>query len=344
MTSSNQHALARRFKVSQVTVSRALRGDKGVSEKLRRQIVAEAARTGYRLEAGFAARAMRDRGLGRTSETNVVCAILPGDLDDHSFTGRLLRGISDQGARDGNEVVFLAPMTCDKLPLIVARQQVDGVIWMLGDIAVQEGRASCPLPWVSIFFDVPPADLVTVDQSSGGRVLGEHLGALGHRTVAYVGPDMELAHQRLAGARAGLATAGGRIPDELVLLRRYGANPRDTSEFVDRLLAIRSKSGGSAIMAYNDYMASFALQRLQEHGLRVPEDISVTGFDGAAPAALNTPALTTAVVPLEEVGAEAVRLLAWRLANPNAQRRKVMLDTALRVGTTTAAVAAPAGM
>ena len=330
-----QRQIAVALKVSQVTVSRALRGEAGVSERLRLRILKEAKRTGYSLEASFAARHMRHQGLGRTVQTNVICAILPGDLDDHSFTGRMLRGISAEGPRQGSEVVYIT-QAIDDLPRVVQRRQVDGVIRILGDIQVLQGHTDCPVPWVSVLFDVPGADLVTIDQAAGCRELGQHLGRLGHRRVAFIGPQSDLSSERLAGARAGLKAAGGKMPPELILIAPYAANEIDTRNFVDRLVAMRAQHPFTAVVAYNDWMAVHAVQRLRHHGLRVPEDISVTGFDGALPAAFQLVRMTTAAIPLEDLGIEAVRTLCWRLANPDAGRRRVMLQTTMIQGDTTA--------
>ena len=85
-------------------------------------------------------------------------------------------------------------------------------------------------------------------------------------------------------------------------------------------------------MVYNDIFAAVVIQRLRERGLRVPEDISVVGFDNVRPV------LTTVTMPLEEIGAEAVRLLYWRLAHPDAPPRKLVLAAPLVPGETARAV------
>ena len=88
----------------------------------------------------------------------------------------------------------------------------------------------------------------------------------------------------------------------------------------------------TAIACYNDWFAVHAIKYLNARGLRVPEDISVTGFDGVTPLWYDGPKLTTCAVPLEEIGAEAARFLDWRIEHPNAIRRTLMVETELAEG------------
>jgi DNA-binding LacI/PurR family transcriptional regulator len=87
-------------------------------------------------------------------------------------------------------------------------------------------------------------------------------------------------------------------------------------------------------------MAELTIRTAQEHGLRVPEDLSVTGFDSVLPSRLReTKPLTTVAMPLEEIGAEAVRLVHWRLEHPNVPRRTVVLECSVIPGETVGPVA-----
>jgi DNA-binding LacI/PurR family transcriptional regulator len=96
----------------------------------------------------------------------------------------------------------------------------------------------------------------------------------------------------------------------------------------------------TVIAAYNDYMAVTVLRSLRERGVRVPEDVSVTGFDGALSGLVSERGITTVALPLEDLGAEAMRLLAWRFASPAALRRKALIESRLVVGETTSTVRA----
>ena len=91
----------------------------------------------------------------------------------------------------------------------------------------------------------------------------------------------------------------------------------------------------TAFVAVNDETAVGAQLEFQALGLRVPQDLSITGFDNVTPAWYDGPKLTTCAVPLEEIGAEAARFLYWRIEHPNATRRTLMLETELVEGETT---------
>jgi DNA-binding LacI/PurR family transcriptional regulator len=115
-------------------------------------------------------------------------------------------------------------------------------------------------------------------------------------------------------------------------------------EFSNSQLAMTRKAGDrgpdgfTALACYNDYMAAAAVMHLRQNGVRLPEDVSVVGFDNVRPDWYEGPALTTMAVPLEEIGAEAARLLYWRLAHPEAPPRRLVLASSLVAGESTRAV------
>ena len=334
-----QEDLARKLGISQVSVSRALRNKKGISEKLRQSVLEEARKSGYSIEASnFEARLMRNRGCGCVQRTNIFCAIVTDENDPFGFGGRLLRGINQAAENDNYDVVIVTRVN-GSLPRVVLRRQVDGVIRMLGDLEIARGILPCPLPWVSVLYDVDKVDLVSVDNLASCREIGRRLGSLGHRHAAFIGPDTQLARERVAGLRMGLAEFGGAIPDDICLLRRFACNYEPTRELLTELFQwYRTRDPAqrfTAIAAYNDFMGELAVRFVMEKGLRVPDDISVTGFDGVLPSKLSaTLPMTTAVIPLEEMGASAFSLLRWRLDNADAPRRKIILDAPVRDGKT----------
>ncbi len=331
----NQKDLAERLGVSQGTVSRALRRKAGMKESVRRRILREAERSGYSIEASnHDARMMRRRAVGRPVRTDTICAVVfDEDNDSAGFGGRILRGMNEEGDKIGSEIL-MATRCRRSFPLIVMRRQVDGVIKILNDVEITQGITSIPVPWVSLFHDVDGVDLVTVDNFSGAREIGRLLARLGHRRLAYIGPDSELAHERLAGLRAGAAEFGAVVPDEQVVLHLYGGDEKTTMKALDRI-ATPAPLAFTALVGYNDFMADIALHYFRDRGLRVPGDVSVAGFDGALPSRLHEQTvITTVAIPLEEIGAAAVRLIEWRLQSPGAPRRKVVMDTALIEGET----------
>jgi DNA-binding LacI/PurR family transcriptional regulator len=86
----------------------------------------------------------------------------------------------------GTEIVMITHYS-QTLPRIVSRAQVDGVVRMLGGVEIDKGLPPMPVPWISILYDVPDADLITVDNFSGMRAVGRQVCALGHRRIAFIG-------------------------------------------------------------------------------------------------------------------------------------------------------------
>jgi LacI family transcriptional regulator len=320
-----QRTLAKRLKVSQMTVSRALRGESGISEETRSRIL-EAARL-----SGIALPPSRKLAAGKDL-LHAVCTLTPdrdGKNADSPFHARLRDGLQ-RGARECASEVINCQEPTGAWPLVVVRNQVDGVVIVGGAEHALLPEAPCPMPRVYIFRGPPSADVLSVDNFGGGLQLGAHLAAKGHRRVAFIGPETRIARERLSGLRSGLELAGITCPVTLAQLkiRSGGQSPAH----IDDLLAGETsphvlRQRFTAIAAYNDWFAIHAIRRLKELGLRVPEDISVTGFDNAIPSWYDGPKLTTCAIPVEELGAEAVRLVYWRIEHPNAVRRTLTLET-----------------
>jgi LacI family transcriptional regulator len=141
---------------------------------------------------------------------------------------------------------------------------------------------------------------IRVDNARGVAAMVDALVGLGHRRIAYLaGPEsLYVARERLAGYRAGLAHAGLQYDERLVIDTDFSAEGGASA--VDELLA--GGVGFSAICCASDLVALGVLKRLHELGIRVPADVSVTGFDDIAVAALTAPSLSTVRLPPREMG------------------------------------------
>jgi LacI family transcriptional regulator len=338
-----QSDIAAMFGVSRVTVSRALRHAGKVGSKLEAAIV-EAARTrGYSHDAHFSARDMRLRRDGKRAQTNVICVIVQvqsrvDTLSGSPFHVRFVDGIERAAAKSGDEMLLVTAGSSENpFPRVVVRRQVDGVIWMPSEQDVAYVTASCPVPLVTLLFAVPGADVVAVDDHAAMRAMGEHLARKGHRRVAFIGPESDLSRARLGGLRAGLAGAGGSVSDEDTHMERYVMLPANILPLVrwamERWRSLPEPERFTAIAAYNDYIAWTVMRCLRdEYRLRVPEDMSVTGFDALDSGDGAFPRLTTSAMPLEELGAEAVSMIDWRMRNQGEERRRVALPAPLVEG------------
>jgi DNA-binding LacI/PurR family transcriptional regulator len=317
-----------------MTASRALRGREGVGDATRNRILALARKHGVPLPAS---RAPNSPDLLR-----VMSVILDIDILDQStersFNRRLLAGMRLGAAECGAEI-SVHPVDAAEWPLLVNRRQVDGIVYVQGSELAPHPPFPAPVPAVFIFSAPHEADIVTAENFEAARAIGLHLAALGHRQAAYIGPDTRMSLTRLAGLRAGLDTVGGSVATDCVRVRENAGGRASAVALTDSLLAARRNGTKrlpfTALMAYNDYMAAAAIQHLREQGLTIPDDLSVAGFDAIAPDWYDGPPLTSASMPLEEIGGEAARLLYWRLSHPHAPPRRLMLTAPLVTGATT---------
>lgn len=200
----------------------------------------------------------------------------------------------------------------DALKALPGQADVDAAILILPP---EEGAELVALSQAGFPFVVvdprtpPPPDIAAVSaaHSSGARAVADHLISLGHRDIGVIaGPEEWLAGDaRLAGHRAALAKAGVLLtPDRLRYVEPTTAQGRRAAE---ELLDLDPRP--TAIVCFNDKVAVGTLQAARARGLRVPEDLSVAGFDDIDLAEATDPPLTTVRQPLQEMGRIAVTQL-----------------------------------
>ncbi|MEU9143801.1 LacI family DNA-binding transcriptional regulator [Streptomyces sp. NPDC048349] len=173
------------------------------------------------------------------------------------------------------------------------------------------GRSPLPLP-----AELPVAT-VTFDDHGGAFRLAEHLLALGHRRIACVAgpPGLSTTRERLAGHRAALQRHDPRLPEACAELTVHAAFARSAGYDATREL-LRRGAPFTAVAAANDTVATGVVAALREAGLRIPEDVSVAGFDDLPFCADTAPPLTTVRVPLREAGTLAAHLVTGRRPLP----------------------------
>jgi LacI family transcriptional regulator len=174
---------------------------------------------------------------------------------------------------------------------------------------------------------------VGVDNESGVADMVQALVGLGHRRIAFLGGPTRLhvARHRLSGYRRGLADAGIAFDERLVL--ETGFNGEAGAQAVDDLLA--GDAPFTAVLAANDLLALGALQRLAALGIRVPDEVSVAGFDDIQTAALVAPSLSTVRLPLQEIGRFGFEFAERVLAGDRPRRRLLPTELVMRESTAT---------
>ncbi len=159
-----------------------------------------------------------------------------------------------------------------------------------------------------------PSGMPTVDSDNfAGAVLAtNYLLGLGHRRIGFIGgrPDLESARLREAGFRKAMGGAGVAVDEALV---RVGGYRTETAEGPARQV-LSQADRPTALFAANDLSAIASVTAARGLGLSVPDDLSVIGFDNVPESALASPPLTTIKQPLQQMGAEALRLLVDLIA------------------------------
>jgi DNA-binding LacI/PurR family transcriptional regulator len=320
--------VARLAGVSHQTVSRVLNDKSNVRESTRNRVLAAMQDLGYR--PNIAARALVT---GRSRLIGVV-SLRSNLFGPASTLYEIERAIRDAGFfLSIASIRLLDRASVESAVNSLVSQAVEGIVIIAPLISAAEALDELPtgLPVVVVegAHEIDRAT-VSVDQEAGGRLATEHLLSRGHATVWHVsGPsDWTEARGRTAGSRAALAAAGAEAPPPLT----GDWSPRSGYEAGQTLARIQKVS---ALFVANDQMALGVFRALHEHGRRVPEDISVVGFDDISEAAYFTPPLTTVRQDFGEVGRRSLRLLIEQinLGRPTADREVVMPELQVRDST-----------
>lgn len=184
--------------------------------------------------------------------------------------------------------------------------------------------------------ELADGDRVAVDAHQGGRLVAQHLIALGHQKFALLFPTQPTANirARAAGFYAAVAAAGLTV-DPAQSLVAGTLTKRGGYAATDAVLATKA----TAVFAANDEMAIGLYRGLNERGIRVPQDLSVVGFDDIDLAEYVAPKLTTVAQPIEEIGLRVAELLVRRINQPTTAPTKTILPVKLVVRDSTAPIA-----
>jgi LacI family transcriptional regulator len=296
--------VAARAGVSLATVSRVMNGNLSVDQALAERVRAAAAELNY-----SASPLARSLVLGKT---NTIAVVVP-DLENPTFHG-VLRGLSRAAARDGYHVLIADSAESvqeERILAVETRRRCDGLVLCAPRMAETDLR---PLleelkPVVLVNRDTEsPTPVVAADYRTALVELLDLLYHYGHRSLVYLAgaPQSASNARRLAAVRDFLDDH----PDAGVKILECGVSFAEGYESAARVLA----SSATGVLAFNDLVAMGLMSALGNQGVRVPAEISVVGFDDIPFARYMTPPLTTASVPVTELGRHAWQRM-WDLLN-----------------------------
>ncbi|KIP87419.1 LacI family DNA-binding transcriptional regulator [Stenotrophomonas sp. CFBP8980] len=298
--------IAKHVGVSAGTVSRALSRPDKVLPTTRSRIEQAAAALGY--VPNTVARTLKTQRSGKILVTVPDIA--------NPFFAQILQGAEDAAQAVGYAVLLgdtqHQPDREERYAQMLRRNEADGLI-VLGHrlpptarAIVQQRGAAAPVVNGCEFDPALGIPSVHIDNAAAARAVMEHLYALGHERIAVIGgpPDNPLHQQRLEGVRAA-GKARGRLHQLVVEPGDFSVE----SGHAAALALLARTPAPTAIFCVSDQMALGALAACRDLGVRVPDDLSIVGFDDLASSRYLTPALTTVRQPMREIGACAVSLL-----------------------------------
>jgi LacI family transcriptional regulator/LacI family repressor for deo operon, udp, cdd, tsx, nupC, and nupG len=304
--------------VSHATVSRALRDSARISPPVR-ELVQRLA-----LEMGYTPNAVAQSLKGQ--RTNTVGLVVTSIADP--FYGRLARGV-DEGARQADMDVFLGVShnNADEEMAVIEsfqRRRVEGIITASSRLTDEQlnrlEQSRMPVVLVNRQSEGArsPLPSVQVDNYGGAVLAVQHLVGLGHQAIGYLGAaNRPVANrERERGYWHAMAAAGLQPREAWVRIGAAGSRSyADDVEDGQRLMAEALQEGISAAFCFNDMHAVGALMACHTVGMRVPEDVSIVGFDDVDTARYVSPPLTTVHQPKLRLGQIAISMLLRLMAD-----------------------------
>jgi DNA-binding LacI/PurR family transcriptional regulator len=330
--------IARITGVSHSTVSRALGGNSLISEATSTRIRKVAREMGYQPSA--AARSLK------TNQTKVI-GVIVNSIDDPFFS-EILFGIEDAAQQAGYSLFIGAsqydPIREQNIVQTMMEQRTDGVIICSSSFSADKGRQLLAngFPVVVVNYKANENFNYSIyhDDVDGSQQLTRHLLALGHRKIAYLGNSKSgrTSLDRLTGFKKEMRKAGVKINPAYVF-EVEGGEPALGKESLHYFMSLSDRP--TAIMCFNDMLAIGFLHACRQAGIRVPEDLSVTGFDNISLSAYTSPPLTTLDQPKYSIGNESAQLLLEllgnKIENQNNMHKEKVLKGSLLVRSSTSA-------
>lgn len=307
--------------VSRSTASRALSGNGYAAPEVRDRVRAVAKEIGYVVDA--TARSLKQR-------TSRSVGVLVSDLRN-VFYAELASGIGEEAKKHGRTLVLVdlhgdGEGELDAAEALVA-SRVSGVIATPVSRHLSEylSRIGVPLIEVDRRFDAEGTDAVVVDNRAAARDTTERLLSAGHRRIALLIDETEwtTGEERQRGYLDALAARRVRADDSLIV--QAGWDAEEATAAARRILSLSDRP--TAVFAANNVLTEGTWRAAAELGLRIPEDVSVVGFDDAPWMSMVRPGVSSRAQDAGSLGATALRALLERIDMPDAPVRTMVLPT-----------------
>ncbi len=331
--------------VSQGTASNVFSRPDLVRPEVRERVRETARKLGY---AGPDPRGRLLRA-GKSNAIGVATADPLSYFFEDPFARVLMQGISEACDEHGAGLALVSARNDERLAWNIQSALVDGFVLLCienGEKLVELTRER-QLPFVALALGKPDETIsaIGVDDYAGAQLAARHLARLGHRRFGILGLEFDDEHEgpvdmaRLE--RAIYSTSRDRAQGYFEELALYGIErstipvyeTRSTEDSVrrglDYILSVGERP--TAILAMSDRIAMFAMADLKARGLRIPEDVSVVGFDGVPEAETAIPPLTTVAQPIAEIGRRAVKTILE--GDGKVHRESLPLELVIRAST-----------
>lgn len=315
--------VARLAGVGTGTVSRVINAPHCVAPDTRQKVERAIAVLGYRPN-------LTARSLAR-GRSMIIALVFP-DISSAYFPA-LTRGVNEVAAAAGYSVLIGCtggrPAEEEKLIGSMGARPVDGVLVVpTGSTPPSTLPANMPIVEIEGTWPGISTDCVQCDPRGGVRRAVNRLIDLGHRQILYLGgpTDLPALRARRAGFIDAMASVGGPVPGAITVgPMTVESGYRRTTEW------LRSHRPITAVIGASDYLAAGAIRALQEFGLKVPGDVSVTGYGNSPISLVVRPSLSTVELPAYTVGQEAASLLLARLGGWNGPVQMLTVEGSLAV-------------
>ncbi len=325
--------IAKELGIANSTVSRALRDDSRISDRVKQEVKRTAARMGY--VPNIAARSLR------TGQSKMI-GFLMREIRD-GLSSEMIPSVEAACAEHGFGLLLCNANDdpeCERYYLRLLRQRrVDGVLILTPTSPTHDPympfRQAMPLVLMDIALESSPMCAITVDHVMGGYLATKHLLDLGHRRIAYLTGPMHLSPciRVVEGYKQAMTEAGLPSEEHLVVVSEKTGI---TDGYAGLLDVLKISPQPTAMATVSDVMAAGALDAARQHGVRVPTDFSIVGYDDIPMSALMCPSLTTVVQDKETLGRMAVELLWEEITTEGHSHRQVILPPSLVVRGSTA--------